>query len=80
LVLASGDEADSVLDDLRASYEPYVNALSLRLQMTLPSWLPPENAADNWEVTRWEVRSGRRARGDFDPTMPKDGRDQPPNR
>jgi hypothetical protein len=83
LVLASGDEADSVLSDLRASYEPYVNALSRRLRMPLPSWLPPEGAADNWEVTAWEVRSGRRARTDLDPPTlrrPTSGSDQPPNR
>jgi hypothetical protein len=83
LVLASGDEADSVLDDLRASYEPYVNALSRQLRMPLPSWLPSEGAADNWEVTAWEVLSGRRARRDFDPPTPrrpKSGSDQPPNR
>jgi hypothetical protein len=83
MVLASGDEADSVLSDLRASYEPYVNALSMRLRMPLPSWLPPEGAADNWEVTAWEVLSGRRARRDFEPPTlrrPKGGQDQPPNR
>ncbi|MCW3036284.1 MAG: hypothetical protein JWM17_1596 [Actinobacteria bacterium] len=83
LVPASGDEADSVLDDLRASYEPYVNALSRQLRMPLPSWLPPEGAADNWEVTAWEVLSGRRARRDFDPPTPRrptSGSDQPPNR
>jgi hypothetical protein len=83
LDLASGDEAESVLSDVRASYEPYVNALSRRLRMLLPSWLPPEGAADNWEVTAWEVLSGRRARRDFDPLTsrrPRSGRDQPPNR
>ena len=61
---------DSVLRDLRASYEPYVNALSTHLRMPLPSWLPPEGGADNWEVTAWESRSGRRARGDLDPPAP----------
>jgi hypothetical protein len=76
----TGAEADSVLADLRASYEPYVNALSRRLRMPLPSWLPPEDAADNWEVTAWEVRSGRRARSDLDPRRPRSGSDQPPNR
>ncbi|MEA2593254.1 MAG: hypothetical protein QOD62_3085, partial [Actinomycetota bacterium] len=52
-------------------------------RMPLPSWLPPEGAADNWEVTAWEVLSGRRARRDFDPPTPrrpKSGSDQPPNR
>jgi hypothetical protein len=86
LVLATGDEAESVLRDLRASYEPYVNALSRRLRMPLPSWLPPEGAADNWEVTAWEVLSGRRARTNLDlPRLvggrrPRGGLDQPPKR
>jgi Ion channel len=70
LILAAGDEADSVLSNLRASYEPYVNALSRHLRMPLPSWLAPAGAADNWEVTAWEVRSGRRARGDLEPPAP----------
>ena len=64
LVPASGDDADAVLAELRESYEPYVNGLARRLLMPLPSWLPLDGAADNWEVTAWEVRSGRRARRD----------------
>ena len=68
---ATGEEVDSVLRDLRASYEPYINGLSTHLRMPLPSWLPPEGAADNWEVTRWEVRSGRKARRDLDPPAPE---------
>jgi hypothetical protein len=83
LNLRTGEEAESVLSDLRASYEPYANSLSRRLRMPLPPWLPPEGAADNWEVTRWEVRSGRRARRDFEqptPGGPQSGLDQPPNR
>jgi hypothetical protein len=64
LAMATGEEADAVLTELRESYEPYVNGLARRLLMPLPSWLPPEAATDNWEVTRWEIRSGRRARRD----------------
>jgi hypothetical protein len=83
LNLSTGEEAESVLSDLRASYEPYVNSLSRRLRMPLPPWLPPKGAADNWEVTRWEVGSGRRARRDLaqpTPGGPRDGRDHPPKR
>ena len=83
LNFSTGEEAESVLSDLRASYEPYVNSLSRRLRMPLPPWLPPEGAADNWEVTRWELRSGRRARRDFaqpTPGGPRHGRDHPPKR
>ncbi len=45
LNLRTGEEAESVLSDLRASYEPYANSLSRRLRMPLPPWLPPEGAA-----------------------------------
>ena len=83
LNLSTGEEAESVLSDLRASYEPYVNSLSRRLRMPLPPWLPPKGAADNWEVTAWELRSGRRARRDFaepTPGEPRKRRDHPPKR
>ena len=67
VILNSGEEAEATLRELRASYEPYVNALSKHLLMPLPSWLPAEGAADNWEVTAWESGSGRRARLNIDP-------------
>ena len=41
------------LDRLRASYEPYVNALSQRLELALPRWLAPESPSDNWRTTEW---------------------------
>jgi hypothetical protein len=66
VVLLPGDDHVAVLADLRASYEPYVTGLSRYLRMPLPSWLPAEDAADNWEVTAWETRSGQRARRDLD--------------
>jgi hypothetical protein len=67
LTLATGEEADSVLRELRSSYEPYVNALSRHLRMPLPSWLPPDDVADNWEITAWDTRPQRRPRGHVDP-------------
>jgi len=79
VMLATGEEAEEVLGNLRASYEPYVNSLSKHLQMRLPTWLPAEGAMDNWEVTAWEIGSGRRIRRDIDP--PSDaGRAQTPKR
>ena len=42
------------LSELRATYEPYVNALAEYLFFALPPWLPAEAAADNWETTAWE--------------------------
>ena len=60
--LGSGDEFEETLRSLRESYEPYVNTMSRKFSMPLPPWLPPEGAADNWEVTAWEGRSGGRVR------------------
>ena len=50
-----GDEAaDARLAELRATYEPYVCALSAHLLMPLPAWLPTAEARDNWQTTAWE--------------------------
>lgn len=46
------------LRTIRDSYEPYVAALSRRLAMPLPAWLPPEKVADDWRATAWDP-SGR---------------------
>ena len=53
LDLAGGPEADKLLSELRAMYEPYVNALSRRLLMPLPAWSPEEDADDNWRTSAW---------------------------
>jgi len=36
--------------DLRATYEPYVQALSSFLIMPLPEWVPPEGVKDSWHT------------------------------
>lgn len=38
---------------MRALYEPYVNALSKRLELALPAWLAAESPTDNWRTTEW---------------------------
>lgn len=53
VVLRSGAEADRALDELRRSYEPYVNALARGLWLKLPSWLPSPMARDNWQKSAW---------------------------
>ena len=35
---------------LRATYEPYVQALSTFLMMALPEWVPPEGVKDSWHT------------------------------
>ncbi|HUS06285.1 MAG TPA: potassium channel family protein [Bryobacteraceae bacterium] len=50
------------LAQLRAMYEPYVNALARRLMFTLPSWIPGERVIQNWRTSAWEKSSqGREA-------------------
>jgi hypothetical protein len=48
------DIRDTRLHNLRAGYEPYVAAIGRRLLFTLPPWLPPANAMDNWKSSAWE--------------------------
>jgi hypothetical protein len=38
---------------IRGSYEPYINALSERLELALPPWLAPDSPTDNWRTTEW---------------------------
>jgi len=38
---------------MRGNYEPYINALGRRLELSLPPWLAPESPTDNWRTTQW---------------------------
>lgn len=49
--LRDAAQADSELARLRATYEPFVNALSVYLLTPLPTWLPTPDAVDDWEET-----------------------------
>jgi hypothetical protein len=44
------------LADLRARYEPYVNALSRFFVLELPPWVRGEVVEDDWQVSEWEER------------------------
>lgn len=44
---------DEKLDRLRQMYEPYINALSQRLLLSLPAWVPAGKASDNWQTSAW---------------------------
>lgn len=46
-------EAERVLVDLRAMYEPYVSSLSIRLMLPLPEWMAKPGARDNWQKSKW---------------------------
>jgi hypothetical protein len=41
------------LYELRRMYEPYVHALSLRLKLSVPPWVPEASRTDNWQITAW---------------------------
>jgi hypothetical protein len=45
------------LAEIRAVYEPYLQALSEHLLMDLPPWVPAPGASDNWETTAWDFAS-----------------------
>jgi hypothetical protein len=42
------------LAELRAVYEPYLHALSRRLNMTLPPWIHGNRIKDNWQGGPWD--------------------------
>jgi hypothetical protein len=64
--------ASERLTAIRASYEPYLEALSDRLLMELPPWAPVPGATDNWETTAWDFDSPA---AQFGPNSPFTGRD-----
>jgi hypothetical protein len=53
------DEASrNKLAELRAMYEPYVQALSSFLSMELPPWVLAKEITDNWRTSAWGRTSG----------------------
>jgi hypothetical protein len=63
--------ASDRLTAIRASYEPYVEALGAVLLMELPPWVPALGATDNWESTAWDFESPA---AQFGPNSPFSGR------
>ncbi len=47
------DEIHERMVRMRSIYEPYVNALAIRLELALPPWMAPESPTDNWRTTEW---------------------------
>jgi voltage-gated potassium channel Kch len=56
--LNDGEEADRQLLALRKMYEPYIYALAVFLNQTLPPWIPQKKGKDNWQTTAWARESG----------------------
>ena len=58
LKLHDGEEADRKLAELRKMYEPYIHALAMYLNQTLPPWIPQKKSKDNWQTTAWGQTAG----------------------
>jgi hypothetical protein len=48
--LTSAETMETTLSGLRAGYEPYLHALSRRLLLPLPEWLPPPTPTDPFDT------------------------------
>ena len=59
MTLREGPDADEKLAELRAMYEPFVNALAAYLLMPLPGWMPAADATEDWKTTAWDQTSRR---------------------
>jgi hypothetical protein len=54
-----GESGDKRLIELREMYEPYLNGLSRRLLMPLPSWGVGQRSVENWKRSAWgKITSG----------------------
>jgi hypothetical protein len=58
LKLRDGAEADRRLAELRGMYEPYIHALAVYLNQSLPPWIPQKKGKDNWQTTAWGKAAG----------------------
>jgi hypothetical protein len=61
VALSLGGDATERLTELRLLYEPYLQALSRRLLMPLPQWVPTDHKKDNWQGSPWDVAIQARA-------------------
>jgi hypothetical protein len=58
LKLRTGEREEKQLNDLRAMYEPYVNALAEFLAINLPPWIHSQKVVDSWSTSAWGRISG----------------------
>jgi hypothetical protein len=57
LPLADGTAVDTRITELRAMYEPFVQALATHLEFNLPPILGDHAAVDNWQTSAWTRRT-----------------------
>ena len=55
--MREGPEVAAALADLRALYEPFVNALARHFLFTMPPFQPDKPPVDNWQTSPWTPRS-----------------------
>jgi hypothetical protein len=55
--LNEGTGVEKALSELRALYEPIVNALAVYFQFQLPPFQPEKPPVDNWQTSPWMPRS-----------------------
>jgi hypothetical protein len=56
LTLPEGPAVDAKLAELRAMYEPFVQALALYFRFNLPAVLSGQHRVDNWQTSAWRKR------------------------
>jgi hypothetical protein len=52
--LRESTASEQKLVELRETYEPFVIGLARRIQVSLPPWLPPADALDDWQTSAWD--------------------------
>jgi hypothetical protein len=57
LSMRDGPGVAKALAELRGLYEPFVHALAVYFQFTLPPFLPEKPPVDNWQTSPWMPRS-----------------------
>jgi Ion channel len=55
--IREGETVDRKLAELRAMYEPFINALSAHFLLALPPLMPESAAVDNWQTSAWMRRT-----------------------
>ena len=54
LHLRHPEDAEARLAEIRLIYEPFVNALSSHLLVTLPPWITTTRTVDDWQTSAWD--------------------------
>ena len=61
LEVREGKKVDEKLAELRAMYEPFVNALGRQFEFAIPPIMPEQTTVDNWQTSAWTRRTANLA-------------------